>query len=169
MRLHIFLHRVLQYSRYWAIPRDVRDILKNIFLYKYPKNGLISSSSISRESFHCVLSGQCIAFNKNDEWLKILGRIVPFVRDTTRNRPLLKICLCKTSLLSKHSKQEFNVGRCCQTNLITGRSVPEAGIEHRGHHLAAQRCYHWANQPPVVHGRLMTRTMSTVTLSDIRA
>ena len=47
------------------------------FLYKYPKNGLISSSSISHESFHCVLSGQCIAFNKNDKWLKILGRTVP--------------------------------------------------------------------------------------------
>ena len=67
---------------YWAIPRNVRDILKNIFLYKYPKNGLISSSSISHESFHCALSGQCNAFNKNDEWLKILGRTSPFVRDT---------------------------------------------------------------------------------------
>ena len=29
-----------------------------------------------------IMWKQCIAFNKNDEWLKILGRIVPFVRDT---------------------------------------------------------------------------------------
>ena len=41
--------------------------LKTIFLDKYPKNGFISSSSISCKGFHCVLSGQCIAFNKNDE------------------------------------------------------------------------------------------------------
>ena len=33
---------------WWAIPRDIRDILKNIFLYKYPKNGLISSLNVSR-------------------------------------------------------------------------------------------------------------------------
>ena len=37
-----------------AILHDVRHILKNIFLHKYPKNWLISSSSISYESFQCV-------------------------------------------------------------------------------------------------------------------
>ena len=64
----------------WVIPQpDVQDILKKNFLYKYIKKGLILSSSISYESFHCVLSGQHNVSNKNDERLKILGRLVPFV------------------------------------------------------------------------------------------
>ena len=67
VRCKSFINAIWCKGKLWAISRDVRDILKNIFLDKYPKNGLISSSSISCESFHCVLSGQCIAFNKNDE------------------------------------------------------------------------------------------------------
>ena len=55
---------------------------KNIFCYKYLKKGLILSSGTSPESFHCVQLGNHIALSENDKSRKILGRIVPFVRDT---------------------------------------------------------------------------------------
>ena len=61
-KLHIVFSKLHMQRKYWsmhsvnlytlrAILRVVWDISKNIFLYKYPKNGLISSNSISCESF----------------------------------------------------------------------------------------------------------------------
>ena len=78
--------------------------LKTSFFINKPKKGLILSSSISWEGFHCVLLGQHIAFDENDKWLKILGRIVPFYGTpnvSRKNWTILPNIFNHSSFLSK--------------------------------------------------------------------
>ena len=62
----------MMYGTFWKI----------FFYMNTPKIGWNHQTAYHVKAFIVYKSGQCIAFNKNDVWLKILGRTVPFVQDT---------------------------------------------------------------------------------------